>query len=94
MILSPEPHRDREVPIGLEQAQRFLVDKDAVLAEINGVSKRDYLAWIGAGFCVRCAGVTKSKRRCRQTAVGGNAVSALEWVAKQGDYCAVHGGDR
>lgn len=64
----------------------------ATSARLHGVTVPQYQAWLESEGHVQCNAQTRQRRRCRNHAVGccGIPWSAQEWVAHQGEYCAVH----
>lgn len=78
----------------LEQTLRLLEDKEAVYAELVGLSKPDYIAWQSSDGWVYCCARTKTGKRCRNPISRGTSLEPAAWktLRDAGGYCAIHGG--
>jgi hypothetical protein len=70
----------------------FLDDREAFYAKSYGVTMADLRDWADDNYNVICSAMTKKERKCRNIVVG--SVSPERWVKRQGEYCALHSGDR
>ena len=75
-----------------EDLMIFADDPEAIYAKAHEVTKSEYRDWIDNQCMAYCAANTKAGRRCGNTVLGGDHVSAKRWVELQGGYCGVHGG--
>lgn len=89
-IAIPVPYGNEDRAISAEQARRFLCDREGLIAELLGVSRREYRGWLEESCSVRCCATTRSGRRCRSIVPGGTNVDACKWVSMQGSYCYTH----
>jgi hypothetical protein len=90
LISTPSPGGQTTFTLTVEQAARLGSDRNAVLAEIWGVSKSDYISWAASEFNVYCASATATGRQCRNLVAGGSGVKASKWVEMQGMKCHRH----
>lgn len=93
-VFVPEIHGSLERGITPQQALRMQTEREAVYAELVGLTAEEYVIWIGQGGSVLCSGRTKAGRACRNPIVGGTLLDAKVWkeLNDAGGYCSVHGG--
>jgi hypothetical protein len=70
----------------------LLHDREAFTARCVGVSLQDYRRWQESEGRVWCAAITRKGRRCKF--VVAHSLPPQEWLASQGSYCTLHGGER
>ena len=77
-----------------DQVARLVTDKQAVFAEVMGLSDPEYIEWLQSQGSVYCSGRTRQGRPCRNFIVGGTGLKPDEWKALRaaGGHCTVHGG--
>lgn len=81
------------VAVTPEQVHRLTVDKQAVFAELMGLTVPEYVEWNESQGSVYCSGRTKQGRQCRNFIVGATWLQPKEWrsIRAVGGYCAAHG---
>jgi len=87
------------VRVGLEpaEAQAYLKDPTAAMAQKAGLSREDFAEWLSTEGFVRCEGVTQSGSRCRSGVAGVSSqlpVKVWKEAKARGGYCSRHGGQR
>lgn len=82
------------VPLTPDQVSRFVDDKQAVFAEVMGLSVPEYIEWVASQGSVYCSETTKRGRPCRNFIIGGTGLNPEEWKALRaaGGHCISHGG--
>lgn len=73
----------------------IILDRINLPARVTGLSPSEYSDWVELDGRVRCAALTKAKRRCKKTVAGHFREDPLGWKAlnDSSPYCEVHGGD-
>lgn len=81
------------VALTLEQAYLLTTDKQALFADLMGLSEPEYIEWHESQGSVYCSGRTKQGKQCRNTIVGATWLQPDEWKTQRtaGGYCAAHG---
>ncbi|MFM0239673.1 hypothetical protein [Paraburkholderia phytofirmans] len=76
-----------------EQTHRLMTDKQAVFAELMGLSAPEYLEWYESQGSVYCSAHTKQGKQCRNFIVGATWLAPDEWKSQRaaGGYCSAHG---
>jgi hypothetical protein len=76
-----------------EQTYLLTTDKQALFADVMGLSKPEYIEWYESQGSVYCSASTKQGKQCRNTIVGATLLEPKEWLAQRtaGGYCAAHG---
>lgn len=76
-----------------EQAYRLTTDKQALFADLLGLTKPDYIEWYESQGSVYCSARTRQGKQCRNLIVGATWLEPRKWIAQReaGGYCAVHG---
>jgi hypothetical protein len=76
-----------------EQAHRLTTDKQALFAELMGLSVPEYIEWLQSQGSVYCSARTKRGKQCRNFIVGATWLEPEKWKAQraEGGYCAAHG---
>ncbi|MBN3785516.1 MULTISPECIES: hypothetical protein [Burkholderia] len=76
-----------------EQAFLLTTDKQALFADVMGLTKPEYIEWHESQGSVYCSARTKQGKQCRNTIVGATWLQPDEWKAQRavGGYCAAHG---
>lgn len=77
-----------------EDLEVLMTDAEAIYAKAHGVTKAQYRDWMGDGCMVFCSAQTLAGKPCRNLLTGGFQVTAKQWAERQGEYCAVHNGER
>mgnify|MGYP000055229281 CR=1 FL=1 len=90
VIQIPTSTGGENLVISSGQALRYLADPVAFSAQLCGVSRAEYTAWLEQHRSVRCCATTRKGRRCRSIARGGSMVDPKTWVSMQGSYCYTH----
>ncbi|WP_186020404.1 hypothetical protein [Burkholderia gladioli] len=82
------------VALTAEQAYLLTMDKQAVFADLMGLTKPEYIEWHQSQGSVYCSARTKQGKQCRNTIVGATWLEPNKWKAQcaAGGYCATHGG--
>jgi hypothetical protein len=77
----------------LEQACLLTTDKQALFADLMGLTKPEYIEWHESQGPVYCSARTKRGKQCRNTIVGATWLQPDEWTTQRtaGGYCAAHG---
>ncbi|MEY2630745.1 MAG: hypothetical protein RLZZ469_1642 [Bacteroidota bacterium] len=77
-----------------ENINEYLKDPDSFIANINGVSKENFIACRDS-VPIQCSANTAKKRRCKHNVVGwAHYLSYKEYESLVGGYCASHGGGK
>jgi hypothetical protein len=75
---------------------RFLENTDLFMANENGISVDDYIAWDRDNTSLnslQCNAITRQHRRCKNAVRGGEGQIDMQTYAKlRGGYCSIHGG--
>lgn len=81
------------VPLTPEQAYQFTTDKEALFADLAGLTKPEYIEWHESQGSVYCSARTKQGKQCRNSIVGATSLEPVEWKAQRaaGGYCTAHG---
>lgn len=87
------PGGGRNILLKVDDLEDFVTDEVGFSARFFGVSKEQYLEWLRLDGAVQCSAKTKSGERCRHFVSGGGQMDIKDWLAKNGEYCAVHGGE-
>lgn len=72
--------------------QRFVADPIQYAADENGVTKSVYLEWLESFGCRFCTATTKGGKKCKNLLSHGQQMELTDWVRRDGEYCAIHGG--
>lgn len=77
-----------------EQVYLLTTDKQAVFADLMGLTKPEYIEWLHSQGSVYCSEHTKKGEQCRNIIVGATRLAPDDWKAQRGagGYCATHGG--
>lgn len=87
------PPGGRTLYLSTEEAERYNADPDAFAAAHFGLSKREYLEWLGLEGAPLCGHRTKGGDLCRNM-TGGYQLRAAEWKARHRKLCCTaHGGE-
>lgn len=86
----PNPGGSMTYVLSQDQVKLGLEDQNELIANLNGITKAQAIAWQTDQFNVYCAGHTKTNRPCRNIVSGGSQVSAREYVQMQGALCQIH----
>lgn len=96
LISVPGIHGDISKIATPEQALRLLgpEGRDAIFAELVGLSRPQYVEWRESQGSVYCSADTLKGKRCTHFAIGGTNLSPEAWLAlfTHGGYCRTHGG--
>lgn len=88
-------HYQGTATIGLsaEDYSLYIKSPEKYAANKYGLTVIEYRAWVEHGGCVRCSGLTKLGKRCKNyMTVTPMRLDAKDWKEFQGGYCVVHGG--
>lgn len=76
-----------------EEVATFLTDPVQATADHMGVTKAEYQRWVDWEGTPQCGANTSKGQRCKNFVSGGSQLSLKRWMAMDGGYCVVHGGE-
>jgi len=88
----PTIHGGFTTAVKAEDIPRYVEDRMQYAADFFGVSKDTYLEWLDCYGYRRCSAFNAKGKQCGNYIAGGGR-EIEEWLAVEGDYCPVHGGD-
>ncbi|WP_425952990.1 hypothetical protein [Ralstonia pseudosolanacearum] len=76
-----------------EQVLLLAADKQAVFAQVMGLTVPEYIEWYESQGSVYCSARTQKGRQCRNFIAGGTYLESEKWKELRaiGGYCSTHG---